>query len=452
KITGSETAPFEYDFEKGNADGWKLDSAWSVIQENGNYVLQGTGHEWAYAGSESWSDYTFESKVKLVAGQIHINYRVSGGNRYAIGMSDGGLYLMRSAGDGKEIEHTELESVAMQLSENKWYDIKIVGKGNNIKVYVDDSLKIDYTDDKPVLSGRIAFESFSDSEIHVDDVVVTIDSAGAEVYAGTAGYGIYKFNNTSKTWQNLGGTLGGGFWSPWERRMYQFSSILFDPDVPGKIYYGHFPSGFFISEDNGHTWKDSSLGLGNDGMFSLTMHPNDHDILFAGTYNGVVKSVDSGRTWKSISNGIPSEQWPYTVAIDDENLDIMYTSTKNGQNKGFCERNNFCGVVMKTTDAGENWFKIMNGLDEYRSEFYTLLIYPPNHKILFLSTNRGVYISRDSGSSWKAINTGLPNTDNQVRDNVADNLALTSDNKYLIFGLMNAGAWKADLSVAGLGS
>jgi photosystem II stability/assembly factor-like uncharacterized protein len=292
----------------------------------------------------------------------------------------------------------------------------------------------------------------------VDDIVITIDSTGADIYAGTAGYGIYKFNPASREWQSLGKNIfGSGWWSPWERRMYQFSSILFDPDIPGKVYYGHFPSGFFISEDNGHTWRDSSLGLGNDGMFSLSMHPHNHSILFAGTYNGVVKSLNKGRTWEMISNGMPPEQWPYTVAIDSDNPDIMYTSTKNGQNKGFCERNQdtFCGVVMKTTDGGENWLRIMNGLSG-RSEFYTLLIYPPNHNILFLSTNKGVYISRDAGASWKIINSGLPGkeltVDNQVRDNVADNLALTPDNKYLIFGLVEYGVWKADLSQAGLSS
>ena len=109
---------------------------------------------------------------------------------------------------------------------------------------------------------------------------------------------------------------------------------MFDPDVPGKVYYGHFPGGFFISEDNGHTWKDSSLGMGNDGIFSpVVMHPQYHKILFAGSYNGVVKSADGGRTWTKTSNGMPSEQWPYTVAIDSQNPDVMYISTKNGQNE-----------------------------------------------------------------------------------------------------------------------
>ncbi|MFC1787072.1 family 16 glycoside hydrolase [Halobacteriota archaeon] len=446
KVVDIEWPPLGDDFEDGNADGWKSDGGWSAIQKDGNYVLQGTGHNWISSGSESWSDYTFESRVKLFDGSVHVNYRVSGSNRYAIGINSGSVYLMRTL-DGV---HTNLKNVDMQFHNSVWYDIKIVGKGNNIKVYVNGVLKIDYTDNEPLLNGRIAFESLED-QIHVDNVVITIDSTDSEIYAGTAGYGIYKFNHANQKWQNLGRSFGGGWWSPWDRRMYQFSSIIFDPDVPGKVYYGHFPSGFFVSDDNGNTWEDSSLRLGNDGIFSLSMHPHDHNILFAGTYNGVAKSVDRGRTWELKSEGMPSEQWPYTVAIDDDNPYIMYASTKNGQNKGFCNRNDFCGVVMKSVDGGESWFKIMNGLND-RSEFYTLLIYPSNHDVLFLSTNEGVYLSRDAGDNWEAINSGLPSKHNQVRDNVADNLALTPDNRYLILGLMDYGVWKADLSELNLSS
>jgi photosystem II stability/assembly factor-like uncharacterized protein len=232
--------------------------------------------------------------------------------------------------------------------------------------------------------------------------------------------------------------------------MYQFSSILFDPDIRGRIYYGHFPGGFFLSEDGGHSWRDSSLGLGNDGIFSLTMHPRDHHVLFAGTYNGVVKSSDAGKTWHLQSDGMPPEQWPYTIAIDPENPMVMYTSTKNGQNKGFCHRNEFCGIVMKSTDGGGHWFEIMNGLDP-RSEFYTLLIHPDHRSVLFLSTSNGVFMSPNAGETWEPINHGLPTTHNQVRDNVADNLTLTGDRRHLLLGLVGHGVWRADLSQLGLG-
>lgn len=452
KISSTGFEPFIDDFEDGNASGWQLEDGWSVIQDNGNYVLQGTGHKWAETGPSIWADYTFITRIKPInfAGGVHINFRKSSEGRYFLGFHQGGLYLCKQFNQWNEIA----DNIALSsgtYTTNRWYDLRVEVRGDNIKVYVDNILKIDYTDPAPLLNGAIAFETLDDAHFYVDDVQVTVAQTDYQLYAGTGGYGIYMYNSTSGEWLNLGRTLGTGYWSPWERRMYQFISLLFDPDIPGKVYLGHFPGGFFISEDNGHNWVDSSLGMGNDGMFSLTMHPYDHNVLFAGTYNGVMKSVDGGHTWEMKSNGMPPEQWPYTVAIDDNDPNIMYVTTKNGQNKGFCHRNSFCGVVMESTDGGESWFKIMNGLDE-TSEFYTLLIYPLNHDILFLSTNKGFYISRDAGNSWQAANNGLPSTDNQVRANVAQNLALTPDNRYLLLGLMNYGVWKADLSEIESGS
>lgn len=454
KVTSVEYEPFEDDFEDGNLDGWDVvkHEGWSLAEEDSNYFLQGIGHKWANAELGSWTDYTFETRVKLIQGGVHINFRKSDEGRYFLGFNDGGLYLSKQF--NKWSEFADLARNEESYNLGQWYDFRIELDGGNIKVYVDGGLKIDHTDPEPLTEGVVAFETLDDSQVHVDDIHVRRkDPIDYAIYAGTAGYGLYKYNSLNREWKNLGDTFGGGWWSPWERRMYQFSSILFDPDVPGKVYYGHFPSGFFISEDNGHTWKDSSLGLGNDGMFSLSMHPYNHNILFAGTYNGVSKSTDGGRTWVMKSNGMPSEQWPYTLAIDSDNPNIMYASTKNGQNKGLCHRNQhtFCGVVMKSTDGGESWFEIMNGLQPL-SEFYTLIIHPDNHDILFMSTNMGVYMSRDAGNSWKDINSNLPSKHNQVRDNVADNLALTADNKYLILGLMDHGAWKADLSKIDLGS
>ncbi len=454
KIVAGDLPPFKDDFEQGTATNWDIEEGgWSVVPDNGNYVLQGIGHKWARAGSVNWSNYTFQSRIKLEQGAVHVNFRNGEEGRYFLALHQGGLELSKQFNFWREFNDLAQSTEPYRLG--RWYDLKIEVIGGNIKVYVDGVLRIDYTDPEPILQGAIAFETHDNSQVLVDDIFVELEPGDATIYAGTAGYGLYQFNSVMEEWHNLGRTLGGGYWSPWERRMYQFSSILFDPDIPGRLYYGHFPSGFFISEDSGHTWRDSSLGLGNDGMFSLAMHPDDHNVIFAGTYNGIVKSIDQGETWRMISEGMPPEQWPYTIAIDSDNTDIMYTSTKNGQNKGFCHRNEFCGVVMKSIDGGDSWFKIMTGLDE-RCEFYTLIIYPPDHNVLFLSTNRGVYISKNAGKQWEAINGGLPTIadsseiNNQVRDNVADNLALTSDNKYLILGLVAHGVWRLDLSMLGL--
>jgi photosystem II stability/assembly factor-like uncharacterized protein len=265
------------------------------------------------------------------------------------------------------------------------------------------------------------------------------------VYAGTNGYGVYLLNESDETWMNLAKPFGIGRWAAWERRLYQYIAIMFDPDVEGRIYMGHFPGGFFVSEDGGESWRCAGLGLGNDGIFSLTYHPDDHDTFFAGTYNGIWRSDDQGETWYNVSVGMPSEQWPFSVVIDDDNTSVMYTATKNGQNKGFMGRNTFGGIVMKSTDGGANWFPIMEGLRNM-SEYYQLIIHPDDHDVLFVSSTYGVFVSMDAGDTWKPFNDGMPVWDHYMRDNVASNMKMNPDKNSLMLCIVGFGVWEVDIS------
>jgi photosystem II stability/assembly factor-like uncharacterized protein len=443
KLQSARWSPFYDDFEQGVNNSWDLQSGWTLATEGTNHYLQGLGHFFASSGDASWSDYTFESKIKLTSNYIiHVNFRMSSEGRYLLGFGDNGLYLNKQ----KNLDFSSLATSSVMHTTNQWHTLRVELYGGNIKIYVDGTLEINYLDLNPIANGAISYESLSDNlPIYVDDVNVTNIKDFCLAYIGTGGWGVYKYDQGSNQWQNMGRTLGLGWWSTWERRMYQFSSIVFDPSTPGRVYLGHFPGGFFISQDGGHSWKDSSIGLGNDGIFSLMIDPTNSSILWAGTYNGASESTDQGKTWQLRNNGMPAQQWPFTIAIDSNNPNIMYASTKNGLNKGINSRNQFLGFAMKSIDGGQNWFKIMNGLSD-QNEYYRLLIYPLNHNVLFLSSSNGVFLSEDSGTIWKPINNGLPSTNNQVRDNVANNLALTCDSKTLLLGLVNYGIWKADLS------
>lgn len=288
-----------------------------------------------------------------------------------------------------------------------------------------------------------SWEALNEGLDTLDIISLEIAEDGS-VFAGSNGYGAYVFNESTRTWTHMNRTIGFGEWAPWERRLYTYTALLFDPTVPGRIYLGNFPAGFFVSNDNGHTWECSSRGLGNDGIFSLAMQLDDPQVLFAGTYNGIWKTDNQGATWFQTSTGMPGEQWPFCVVIDDQNASVMYTATKNGMNKGFMSRNEFGGVVMKTTDGGESWFAITKGLP-VMSEFYQLIIHPDDHDRLFLSSTYGVFTSRDAGASWEPFNEGLPVDEFYVRDNVAENLKLTPDNRFLVLGITAHGVWRVDL-------
>ncbi len=69
--------------------------------------------------------------------------------------------------------------------------------------------------------------------------------------------------------------------------------------------------------------------------------------------------------------------------------------------------------------------------------------------MVFFASQCGVFMSSDAGSSWSDASTGLPPVDMQMRDNVAQNLAITADKKYLILGTPGFGVYWADLEKLG---
>lgn len=278
--------------------------------------------------------------------------------------------------------------------------------------------------------------------------ILTLEIAAAgNVFAGTAGYGVYMLEPGAEQWQHLGRTIGIGEWDAWDRRLYQYGSFLFDPVDEQRVYLGHFPGGFFISEDGGDSWRSSNVGMGNDGIFSLTVHPSDPKVLFAGTYNGIMRSDDRGESWRDTSTGMPQEQWPFSVVIDPTDTDVMYTATKNGHNKGFCGRNldTFCGTVMKSVDGGTTWSAITSGLPT-DAEYYMIIIDPRDQRVLYLSSSRGIWVSADQGASWTMMNAGLPEMQEFfIRENVAHNMEVTPDGKSLVLAVVGHGVFRADL-------
>jgi RNA polymerase sigma factor (sigma-70 family) len=165
------------DFEDGRADGWDLGSGWRVERESPNYVLSGSGHEWATLLDQEWDDYRFRFRLKLLEGVIHLNYRLTEGpRRYFIGFGEGSLSLIRQEDD----DFTELAWAEAWHGLDRWHEVEIVGWGGHLQVYVDGGLELDHTDRNPLRRGTIAFETLDDSRAQVDDIEILDSGPEAE--------------------------------------------------------------------------------------------------------------------------------------------------------------------------------------------------------------------------------------------------------------------------------
>jgi len=402
---------FQDDFEDSIADGWWFwdkqgnfvvgdDSPWSIIKEGNNYILRGSGHNWAVPNVSGWMNYSVEARIKLIVGSFHFNVRQSprGYMRYFIGINEGGFYLSKQTGEN---DFFDLAFLSEDISLNTWYSVKIVLNGANIKVYLNDNLKIDYTDEEdPILFGRFAFETLDDSEVYFDDILVIGE----------------KFQQKAE-WEKCGGPPGG---LGYDVRIHPYDkNIMFVTDNP---------SGVSKSYDGGNTWVAKNQGILNsagysgDGIpnFSLTIDPSNPDIVWAGMQfaRGIYKSTDGGETWVKKDDGITewNELTVRNFGIDPNNSNIVFAGCEIGTGIQGYEFEKVRGKIYKTEDGGENWHCVWEGDSLIRF----VLIDPTNSNIVYASSGIfdrealnnigiGVLKSTDGGETWKQINNGISN-------------------------------------------
>lgn len=135
------------------------------------------------AGDANWGDYTFTLRMntlqQLRTGSAPNPWEVGWipfrmpdqSNFYYFILKTNGIELGKAmSGDQQKFFVTQDNP---KLTLNQWNDFKIVLKGANIKVYVNNSLVADYTDtSSPFLSGKIGLYN-EDAHVHYDNVVVT---------------------------------------------------------------------------------------------------------------------------------------------------------------------------------------------------------------------------------------------------------------------------------------
>jgi len=357
-----------------------------------------------------------------------------------LGLFEKGVYRSSNGGD----TWYPVNGQSWELYNKKITGLTIDNQNENI-VYVASEKGIYSTSD-----GGLNWNIMNNGLASLDIKTIFI-SPSNQLYAGTRGYGLYQYvNNQWMAHRGFGNW--GVIWPMWnDRPMYQYSSLLIHPADNSRMMLGTFPQGIYKSNDHGETWKESNIGWTNDGVFSLICHPENPEIVYAGTYNGMNRSTDFGEHWEIWDNGMPSEQWVFSIDFHPTNPDIMYACSKNGEDEG-SGREDFKGTVMKSVDEGENWFEITNGLVDPLSglhqEFYKIIVdhYDPN--ILYLAgQHEGIYISQDAGESWVGWNDGLENTTPGANgNNVTNTLVMSGDHSMLYFGTAGSGVWRRMIS------
>jgi photosystem II stability/assembly factor-like uncharacterized protein len=144
-------------------------------------------------------------------------------------------------------------------------------------------------------------------------------------------------------------------------------------------------------------------------VFSLTPSRLEKDVIWAGSDDGLVHITrDNGRTWQDVT----PKSFPKYLKITT----IEDSPSRPGT--AFLAGHMFLlddmrPYLFKTTDYGKHWMPITNGIpsDEI---VRSVREDPVRPGLLYLGTERGVWVSFDDGLSWQKLQRNLPVT--QVAD------------------------------------
>jgi photosystem II stability/assembly factor-like uncharacterized protein len=221
------------------------------------------------------------------------------------------------------------------------------------------------------------------------------------------------------------------------------------PHDPAVIYTG---SQYLLrSRDRGDSWETISPDLttnnpkrinGKGGVqyctiTSITESPKQRGLIWVGTDDGKTwVTQDSGRNWKDMTAAIdkaggPAGKWVSRVAVSLSNAAVAYV-TKTG-----FREDDFKPYLFKTTDYGNTWKMITNGLPD--QPLNVIVEDPVNPRLLFAGNDAGVYVSISGGEQWQPLKANMPIV--PVHD-----LKIHPREKDLIAGTYGRGVWIADIS------
>ncbi|MFQ6105254.1 MAG: fibronectin type III domain-containing protein [Candidatus Glassbacteria bacterium] len=223
------------------------------------------------------------------------------------------------------------------------------------------------------------------------------------------GYGMYKTTDGGESW----------FQSRWSR--VSLCSMLIDisktdPDV---VYVTG--GGAFRCTDGGVIWEHMNNQFRNSHAHGVVIDPFDQNIIYVGIGadrtnpqgDGLYRTTDGGESWENIDEGLADRVHVSEIRVDPTNPRIVYHSTRGemmtfdvpyGPGKG----------IYKSTNRGEEWFPINNGLTNL--SIHSMVINPYDPDILYACTeadwelggNEGVFKSTNGGESWFPAGNGLP--------------------------------------------
>jgi len=177
-----------------------------------------------------------------------------------------------------------------------------------------------------------------------------------------------------------------------------YNNTAAEPGIVNRLTRGSYGIGILKSEDGGQTWS-KSLDWSYQtftGIQQLVFHPNNSNIIYAATTEGLYQTLDSGDTWTNIHD-VPMAVDIVIPPEEPTTIFVTHGSFFNDESG-----------IFRSTDAGAQFELLTNGLPVGYTGKAMLALKPNASNEMYASVANafgsiGLFRTRDSGDSWTLL-------------------------------------------------
>ena len=253
----------------------------------------------------------------------------------------------------------------------------------------------------------------------VADLAV-VESDPRIFYVGLGAGGVWKTTNDGMTWDPVFD----------DQPTSSVGAVSVAPSNPNHVWVGTgepanrqsspWGVGVFKSTDAGGTW--THVGLEDTRHISrIKIDPRNPDIVYVGAVGhlwgpneerGLFKTTDGGETWENILY-IDEHTGIIDLVMDHNDPNTLFAAMYQRQRTGFGFAAGGGGSgLWRTTDGGENWTRLEEGLPEGELGRIGLDIYRRDGNLVYAIVEahegQGVYRSTDRGETWEFMSDRNP--------------------------------------------
>ncbi len=240
------------------------------------------------------------------------------------------------------------------------------------------------------------------------------------IYAAAAGGGLWKTTNHGILWTPIFDETGENAFGDIAIFAGDSKIIWAGTGEQNNRQSSTWGGGIYKSTDAGATWKFTGLRETSSSA-RVVLHPTDANTAYvaavgnlwrANAERGVFRTTDGGTTWKRVLT-VDTLTGATDLVMDPRDPKVLYAATYQRLRTGFGFNGGGPGSgLWKSTDAGDTWLPLTNGVPEGDKGRIGLAIALSKPDVLVATIEHpgagGTYRSEDAGATWKRMSATNP--------------------------------------------